>query len=426
MTYTQALDYIHKTVWLGSKPGLSRTKELLTKLGRPDKGLKIVHVAGTNGKGSTSACIASILKCAGYRTGLYTSPYITHFNERFSINGNNISNDELCRITEFVKPFADSMTSDPPTEFELITAIAFKYFADNNCDIVVLEAGMGGELDSTNVIDPPECAVICNIGLDHMSYLGNTEEEIAATKAGIIKPTSDLVLYDAKDSVKQVIQQKCSLCGVTLAEACFENIKNVKYTSEGTFFDYGHLNGLCLNLFGTYQPYNASLAVKCALTLRSRGWNIPDAAIFDGLKKVVWQGRFELLGQNPAFILDGSHNPQGLLATMDSFKQYFPGKKIKLLLGVMADKDVDTMLDLLLPIAHSFIAVKPNNPRALDEKELCAMLEKKGALAKHAPSVKQGVQMLLDRAEKTDVCAAIGSLYFSGDVRHAYNEAVGK
>ena len=195
MTINQALDYIHQTTWLGSKPGLSRTRKLLSLMGNPHKKLKFVHVAGTNGKGSTCSCIASILMEAGYKTGLYTSPYINVFNERMQINGTNISDEALCSLTEYIKPFADSMTDDMPTEFELITALAMEYFARENCDIVVLEVGMGGQLDSTNVIDPPEAAVITAIDLDHTSFLGNTVQEVAKAKAGIIKENTDVILY---------------------------------------------------------------------------------------------------------------------------------------------------------------------------------------------------------------------------------------
>ena len=209
MNITQALSFIHKTVWLGSKPGLSRTNHLLSLMGDPHKKLKFVHVAGTNGKGSTSACIASILRKAGYKTGLYTSPYINIFNERMMIDGNMISDDELCTLCEYIKPLSDSMTDDPPTEFELITALAMEYFSRNKCDIVVLEVGMGGELDSTNVIDSPECAVITAIDLDHTSFLGSTVEEVASAKAGIIKNGTSVALYDCQRSVYDVFADKC-------------------------------------------------------------------------------------------------------------------------------------------------------------------------------------------------------------------------
>ncbi len=426
MSYQDTINYIHKTSWLGSKPGLSRTFTLLEKVGRPDKKLKFIHVVGTNGKGSTSACISSILMQSGYKTGLYTSPYINSFNERFRINGVDISNEELTETVDEIRPHADSMTDDPPTEFELITVIAFMYFAKNNCDIVVLEAGMGGLLDSTNVIDAPECAVFCNIGLDHTAQLGNTVEEIAQTKGGVIKHGSEVVMYDADKGVYEVIKNICAEKGCALYKADFSKLSGINCGLTKTTFDYGDFTGLSTPLLGTYQPYNASLAIKCALVLRERGFNITDQNIRDGIAKTLWLGRFELLGDKPYFILDGSHNPQGLTATVGSFKEYFPGKKIKILIGVMADKDVEEMLSILSPIAHSFVAVKPDNPRALDQNELCKRLRDLGAKAKSANTVFDGVKMLLEDANEGDICAALGSLYFSGDVRTAYNKLTGE
>ncbi len=426
MSYKDTLNYIHKTSWLGSKPGLSRTFTLLEKVGRPDKKLKFVHIAGTNGKGSVSACIASVLMQSGYKTGLYTSPYINSFNERFRINGKDISNAELTQIVDEVRPFADAMTDDPPTEFELITVIAFMYFAKNNCDIVVLEAGMGGLLDSTNVIDAPECAVLCNIGLDHTAFLGSTVEEIAKTKGGIIKHGSDVVMYDADTGVYEVIKNICAKKGCALYTADFSRLRNINCSLEKTTFDYADFTGLTTSLLGIYQPFNASLAIKCALVLRERGFDISDNNIRDGIAKTSWLGRFELLGKKPYFILDGSHNPQGLCATVNSFKEYFPNNKIKILLGVMADKDVGEMLTILSPVAESFIAVTPDNPRALDCNVLCTRLRELGAKATSANSVYDGVKLLLESACDSDICACLGSLYFSGDVRRAYNALTDK
>ncbi len=420
MTYTEALAYIHKTVWLGSKPGLSRTAALLNKMGNPQKKLKFVHVVGTNGKGSTSAFLSSILQNAGYKTGLYTSPFINRFNERFRIDGKDISDDELAEITEYIAPFADSMTDDPPTEFELITAIAFEYFARNACDIVVLEAGMGGELDSTNVIDAPECIAFTNIGLDHTAFLGDTVEKIAATKSGVIKRGSHAVLYDALLSVQAVIQEKCRTTDCAFSTVDFSTLRVTSQDLCGITFDYDRFSDLRIRLIGSYQPYNAALAVKCAMVLNARGLAISDKAIHDGLERAEWQGRFEILGTEPTFLLDGSHNPQGLAATVDSFRIYFPDKKIHILIGVMADKDVDEMVNILLPVAHSFVAVKPDNPRAMAAKTLCEKLRACGMKAEYAENIPDGVRMVLDHAQSTDICAALGSLYFSGDVRTAY------
>ena len=215
MTINEALDYIHAVDWRRSSLGLSRIDELLAQMGHPERTMKFVHVTGTNGKGSTCAILASVLRAAGYRTGLYTSPYIFRFNERMQIDGAPISDAELCAVTEEVRPLADGM-ADHPTEFEMVTAIAFSWFASRKCDIVVCEVGMGGELDATNVIPAPEAAVLCNIGLDHTAYLGDTVEKIAATKSGIIKAGCDAVLYPCAPSVREVVADRCRRCGVTL------------------------------------------------------------------------------------------------------------------------------------------------------------------------------------------------------------------
>ena len=422
MSIEATLEYIHKTKWLGSKPGLSRTLRLLELSGRPDRKLKFVHVAGTNGKGSTSACIASVLKCAGYTVGLYTSPYISVFNERIQVNGEMITDLELEQVTDFIRPFADSMTDDPPTEFEMITAVAMEHFARRGCDIVVLEAGMGGLLDSTNVIDSPECAVLCAIGLDHTKQLGDTVEKIAATKAGIIKPSCEVVMYDAGESVTEIIRQACEKNDCTLSTADFSKLKVLETDADGVRFDYGELKNLSLGLSGAYQPYNAAVAVCACFALRRRGFYISEAAIREGLENVRWQGRFELLGKNPAFILDGAHNPHGMAATAESLKAYFPDKKIHFIVGVMADKDVTSMMKQLLPLAADFIAVRPDNDRAMDEKELCERLCSIGARAEYRSDMTDAVTTALERAGNDGVCAALGSLYFSADIRSAYEK----
>ena len=419
MTINQALDYIHKTTWLGSKPGLSRTQKLLSLMGNPHKKLKFVHVAGTNGKGSTCSCIASILIQAGYKTGLYTSPYINVFNERMQINGTNISDEALCSLTEYIKPFADSMT-DKPTEFELITALAMEYFARENCDIVVLEVGMGGQLDSTNVIDPPEAAVITAIDLDHTSFLGNTVQEVAKAKAGIIKENTDVILYPAQESVTEIFSEKCKKVNARLHCPDFSLLNNVQTNLDYISFNYRHFSDIKLGLIGLYQPKNACVAIDTCLVLRQKGYTITDKSIYDGLEKVKWPGRFEILGKNPIFILDGSHNPHGMKGTSESLKHHFGDKKIHFLVGAMADKDVEGMMSMLLPFAEDFITVRPNNPRAMSAEDLKNLLIELGAKAQSCESIQTAVGLLIEKAGKDGICACLGSLYFSGEIRQAY------
>ena len=285
MTVEQAIEYIHSVFWKGSIPGLGRTQTLLKKIGNPEKKLKFVHIAGTNGKGSTAAMTASILRKAGFKTGLYTSPYIYRFNERMQIDGEQIPDEELAGITEWIKPFADSM-EESPTEFELVSCIAFEYFMRNGCDIVVLEVGMGGALDSTNVIEVPEVAVITNIGLDHTDYLGSTVEEIAYTKAGIFKEGGSAVVYRSTESVEKVFEQVCKERNMSLKKADFEGLKLHSCGLEGQVFDCGDRKNLELPLLGDHQLHNAAVVLSVADALMEKGWNITEENIRDGLKEI--------------------------------------------------------------------------------------------------------------------------------------------
>lgn len=421
MNIKSTLEYIHKKSYLGSKPGLSRTLSLLEKIGNPHHKLKFVHIAGTNGKGSTCAFLSSILEKSGYKVGLYTSPYINVFNERMRIGGENISDSDLCEIIEFIKPFADSMTSDAPTEFEIITAAAFEYFYRQKCDIVVLEVGLGGEFDSTNVILPPECAVMCAIGLDHTQLLGDTVEKIAQTKSKIIKQgTGGVATFEAQDSVLSVIKDACCKAQCPLSVCDFSKLSVKEQNLLNTVFDYKQYKNLKISLIGSYQPKNACLAIEATEILKNNGWNIPEKAIFDGLLNAKWQGRFEILGQNPIFVLDGAHNPHGAKAAVQSFKELFSGKKINILMAVMADKDVEGVIDELLKVCDTFITVTASNDRAMSSQNLCDLIKSKGADAFSADSIENGVKMLLSRTSKDGVCAALGSLYFSSEVRTAY------
>ena len=293
MNAEQAIAYIHSVCWKGSIPGLGRTQELLKKMGNPEKKLKFVHIAGTNGKGSTAAMTASILSKAGYRTGLYTSPYIYRFHERIQVDGVEISDEDLTEITEYVKPLADSMAQSP-TEFELVCCIAFEYFYRKKCDIVVLEVGMGGAWDATNVIEVPEVAVITNIGLDHTEYLGDTVEKIAETKSGIFKPHGHAVVYRSTPSVEAVYERVCAERDVSLRKADFDGLVLKAHTLEGQVFDCGSRKSLVLPLLGDHQLHNASVVLSIADTLIGEGWKISEQNICDGIRDVRWPVRHRL------------------------------------------------------------------------------------------------------------------------------------
>ncbi len=418
MSYQSALEYIHSVHWQGHKPGLARTRALLKALGEPQNRLKFVHVAGTNGKGSTAAMLDSCLRAAGCRVGLYTSPFLERFNERMQINGVPIGDDELEALVDEIRPVADAM-ADTPTEFEIITAIGMLWFARSGCDIVVLEVGLGGELDSTNVITSPECAVITALGMDHVKELGPTLADIAAAKAGIIKAGCPVVSYGGAPEADRVIREKAAQMSAPLTEVDFTQLAIRAEGLDGVVFDFDGLDGLCIPLAGSYQPRNAALAVTALRILRARGWDITDDAIRHGLAAVRWPGRFELLRKQPAFILDGSHNEHGMRATAESLRVRFPGQKFVFLVSIMADKDADRMLELLLPLAKCFVAVAAPTPRALPAAELAAKITALGGVAEWADSIPAGVARAVELGGNGPVCA-LGTLYFSGDVRHAF------
>ncbi len=422
MTYEQAMEYIHSVVWRGSKPGLSRTRELLTKLGNPEQKLRFVHVAGTNGKGSVCAMLSSVLREAGYSVGLYTSPYLQRFNERIQWNGKPIPDEELAEITQTIRPYAESM-EDLPTEFELITAVAMCFFLRQQCDIVILEAGMGGALDSTNVIGPPEVAVLTNIGLDHMKELGSTIAAIAETKAGILKSGCLAAFYGKNPEAEGVVSRVCREKGIPLCLPQYESLRVHRHNMDGVLFDYGPYEELTIPLLGGYQCDNAALAICVIELLRKKGWRISTEAIRAGLARTSWPGRFEILLRRPFFVFDGGHNPQGIQATTETLRSLFPDRKVLFLMGVMADKKVDEMLRIMVPLAHSFYTVTPANPRALPAEALASRIREQGGQAEACRSVPCGLdRVLADAAAKNLPACSIGSLYLYQEIRRALEE----
>ena len=418
MTYGEALSYIHAVSWKGSRPGLERISELCSRLGEVQNELRFVHVAGTNGKGSTSAMIASVLRAAGYRVGLFTSPYILDFCERIAIDGEPISHDALCRAVEAVRPHADAM-DDSPTEFELITAIAFVCFAEAKCDVVVLECGMGGRLDSTNVIPSPEVSVITNVALDHTAVLGDTVEAIAREKAGIIKD-APCVVGDLPKAAKNAIAQKCRERGVPLIEArLVAKLGGFKAARDGISFEYEGAS-LFVPLCGTYQENNVRAALAALGALRRRGWRVTDAAIDDGLRAVRWRGRFETLAAEPTVIFDGAHNPDGARGAAATLAALYPGERVILVSGVMADKDRAAIAAALAPLCDHAYTAAPDNPRALDPavwaSELCAA----GVPAVGCESVADALRRAADDARRGGgIVFCAGSLYMYGEIAAA-------
>lgn len=421
MTEREAIAYIEDQGWSATRLGLGRTRTLLAQLGNPQHHLKFIHVAGSNGKGSACAMFDAILRAAGYRTGLYISPYIQRFHERIQANGENIPGEKLASLTERVRAIAEGM-DDHPSQFELVTAIAMQYFHEAGCEIVVLEVGMGGALDSTNAIDAPEAAVITNIGLEHTEYLGDTIEAIAETKAGIIKPGCACICYDGAPEAVETVQTVCERRGVPFSCVDFSRLTPLGADLDGQRFAWDGRD-YTLALLGPHQLHNAALVLTGIEALRERGWNVPEAAVARGLETVVWPARLEVLRREPLFLLDGGHNPQCAEALAGALDALAPGEKFVFLAGVLSDKDYPAILSRLLPYAREFVCVTPDSPRALPASALAAYLKSLGAEAVERGTVPAGVAEALSRARAGSGNAgvvAFGSLYLAGAVRTAF------
>ena len=416
MNYTEALEYIHSISWTFCKPGLERIRVLCERLGNPQEGLRFIHVAGTNGKGSFCSMMNSILCRAGLRVGLYTSPYIRFFNERMCVDGVPISDEELAEITTYVRPIADAM-EDKPTEFELITAIAFEFFKRRGCDVVILEAGMGGRLDSTNIIRRPLLSVITGIALDHVAFLGDTVEKIAAEKAGIIKDGSP-VLYGGEDRVAEaVIAAVAEERGSALTVVDYGTLTHLRPTLEGTTFDVGEWKDLRIRLLGTYQPRNATVVLSAVDLLKRGGMEISEEAIRFGLTEAEWHGRFEVICREPLMIFDGAHNPQGIASAVESIRTYFPDQSVYVLTGVLRDKDYDAIATDLSRVAARAFVMTPDNPRALPAADYAAVLASKGVRAEAFDDLDPALDSALAAAERDGVpLFCLGSLYVYADL----------
>ncbi len=417
MNIQEAMDFIHQTQYKGSKLGLSNIQTLMELLGNPQDKLKYIHVAGTNGKGSTSAMLSSILVEEGYNTGLFTSPYINEFNERIQVNGKNIPNEFLIKGVEKLKSAFDKM-ENKPTEFEIVTALGFLYFHEMNCDIVVLEVGLGGRLDSTNIIKNPEIAVITAIGIDHTKELGEDIKKIAWEKAGIIKEHSDVILYEQDEIITDVIKEVCKEKSSKLYISEPNEINLKDFTLENQVFDYKDLKGVKLGLLGEHQLKNVAVVLKTIEVLKSKGWKISSENLMTGLEKVKWPARFEVINRKPIFIVDGAHNPQGVETLAKNIENYFKNKKITFITGVMQDKEYEKMYDLIASFAKKFVVVKPENPRAFDYHELGEFLKDRYKVEIiEGENVQLGIKKSLESSKEEDVIIAFGSLYMAGEIR---------
>ncbi len=415
MDYSQTLNYIHSVSNFFCKPGLNRISQLCEKIGNPQNDLKYIHVAGTNGKGSFCAMLSSVIHTAGYTVGLYTSPFILEFNERISVNGKSISDADLCLITEKVKNAADLM-DDKPTEFEIITAVAFEYFKTKKCDIVVLECGLGGRYDATNIIKESVLSVITGVSIDHTSFLGNTIQQIADEKAGIIKEDGKCLWCGENSVAKEVILKEIKNKSAELFDYDKKDLFIRKMDLFGTIFDYGQLKDVHIKLLGSFQPINACNVINAVKILNSSGYVINDEALQKGLENTVWHARFEIINKNPLIIADGGHNPEGVEAAVNSIKKYFNSKVI-ILTGVMKDKDYNFIADKIATVGERVYCITPDNPRALSANEYANVFKKLNVEAIAFSDVKSALISAVDFSRTSSLpIIALGSLYMYKEV----------
>ncbi len=417
-----ALDWLLSSSWENMKPGLERTRELLDRLGNPQDKLKIIHIAGTNGKGSTSAMLSQVYSKAGFKVGLYSSPELSLFNERIRIDNKPISNDDLLRGINQIAAVAEGM-EDHPSQFELATALAFQYFEESGCDLVVLETGLGGRLDSTNVVKSPLATIITPISYDHTGILGSSLAEIAKEKAGILKDGVPLALAPQKEEALNVIFRQAGRKMSSIYQVKEENIRNLGHQGEGQHFSYTTSLGRAyedqvLNLLGDYQLINAATVLE-AIDALAEHLPSPREAIREAFKTVTMPGRFEILKERPLWIADVAHNPQGIEALVQSIQSYYPKKKVNLLFAVFADKEVDLMLKHLSVIVEDYSLFPLDHARAMPLDKLEQVIQDMDPKKQiHSyESLEEAVRSLEHRAQEDNLILACGSLSFMGSLR---------
>ncbi len=424
MDYIDALRYIDNISGLGSKLELTRISGLLERLGNPQEKLKVIHVAGTNGKGSVCSMLTSILMSEGYRTALYTSPHLERYNERYMIDGVEISNDDFAKYMNIIKEKADTMYQENigrPTVFEQLTALAFLYFYDNDVDYAVIEVGLGGRFDATNVVKKPVLSVIASISFDHTEFLGNTLESIAFEKGGIIKPGCPTVLYRQDKRVYDVIKGLCDERGSKLYYADDETIDVISQDIDGTVMsvknDLYEYEKVVLPLVGEYQIKNCSLVLLAAHALKEAGVELKRESILNGIKTVRWNGRMEICRRNPIVVLDGAHNPDGIAMLAKSVKKYFSGKRIMLLMGVLGDKQYDLMASEIVPMADTVVITEPASERALSVSSFEKTVKKFCDNVYSFENIGEAYDFALSLTGERDVLLCAGSLYLIGGLR---------
>lgn len=427
ITYSEAIDYIYDLTKYGIKLGLENINYLLYLLGEPHKKLKIIHVAGTNGKGSTCSSISSILQSDGYKVGLYTSPHLVDFTERIRINHKPINRKKVSELLERIKPYIEKVANTPsyghPTFFEVITSMAFLYFFEEQVDFLVLEVGLGGRLDATNVCEPL-ISVITHIDYDHMDKLGNSLEEIAREKGGIIKPEGIVIssnqYEEAYNEIKKIADKKNSLIYSVGREIIYKivksDIKGVIFDLKGIYHEYKNLH---TPLLGRHQADNSAAAITAIEALKIRGVNITEKAIRVGLEKVKWTGRLEIIQNNPTLVLDGAHNPNGVKVVRDALKEIFSYHRLILVLAIFADKDYKKMIQIIVPHADLIITTKTENSRATSPriiaKEAAQYIDKNKIIV--TENIPQAINCALSNSKEDDLICITGSLCTVGEAK---------
>lgn len=419
MTWQETMDYIEELGQYGIVPGLVNMENLCEKLGHPEQELKFVHIAGTNGKGSVLALISETLKEAGYRVGRYISPTIFEYRERIQINGRPISKKDLTHQMSLMKEVCKQLVAEGkphPTAFEVETAVCFHYFKEKQCDIVVLECGMGGLLDATNIIKNTLVTVFASISYDHMAILGKTLGEIASVKAGIMKPGAVAVALKGEAEVEEVLVQKAAGVQIPLTFADPDKASGVKSTLDKQTFSYGVYKNLAITLAGRYQISNAVLALETVTALEKAGLCIPEKAVRQGFIKAVWPGRFQVIAKKPYFIADGAHNRDGAAKLADSIRFYFTNKRIIYIMGMLRDKEQEEVLKITAPYAEQILTIPTKGSRGLSAYDLACLAREYHERVTCLDSVQEAVELAYLMADKDTVIIAFGSLSYLGEL----------
>ena len=417
MTYTQVMEYVEELKRYGSVPGLTNVENLCLKLGQPQRDLSFIHIAGTNGKGSVLAFISEILKEAGYRVGRYISPTIFEYREKIQLNGRPITKKDLCRLMTQMKQICEELVEEGqphPTAFEIETAMAFQYFREQNCQLIVLETGLGGLLDATNIIENTLVEVFTSISLDHMGVLGKTLTEIAENKAGIMKRGSVAVALKGENEVMKVLEDKALQLSVPLEVVGPEMVQGIKRTIEKQTFSYKNYKNLEITMAGTYQVENAMLAVTVIDQLQGLGYSVSPRAVYRGLEKTVWPGRFQILAKKPYFIADGAHNRDGAKRLAQSVRFYFTNRRIIYIIGILRDKEQEEILKVTCGLATQILTVPTAGERGLSSYDLACMASNYHDNVTALDSVQEAVELAYLLSDKDTVIIAFGSLSYLG------------